>query len=182
MLSKFLGVEGVIFEELLESHRIFNAGLNKDFLKAHPTLVVDTKHFPEDFKWRLLASFDDLEEATDGLLVKSENWQALNLLLEKYRERVKCIYIDPPYNTGNDEFIYKDRYRHSSWISMMKDRLQLAKKNMKNDSTIFVSIDSREIDNLQFLMNEIFSSTNKVAQCTIKVKDPAWSRTTKHTV
>lgn len=62
------------------------------------TLVVDTRHFPEDFKWRLLASFDDLDEAIDGVLVKSENFQALKLLLERYGERVKFIYIDPPYN------------------------------------------------------------------------------------
>jgi adenine-specific DNA-methyltransferase len=70
------------------------------FLKAHPTLVLDTRHFPPDFTDRLLASFENLDEMTDGLLVHAENWQALNLLQEKYRERVKCIYIDPPYNTG----------------------------------------------------------------------------------
>jgi hypothetical protein len=81
----------------------------KEFLRQYPTLVVDTRHFSEDFKWRLLAHFDDLDEALDGVLIKSENFQALNLLLEKYRGKVKCIYIDPPYNTGNDEFIYKDR-------------------------------------------------------------------------
>jgi adenine-specific DNA-methyltransferase len=66
------------------------------FLKAHPTLVLDTRHFPQDFTDRLLASLMNLDEMTDGLLVHSENWQALNLLQEKYRERVKCIYIDPP--------------------------------------------------------------------------------------
>ncbi len=70
------------------------------FLKAHPTLPLDTRHFSPAFTDRLLASFDNLDEMTDGLLVHSENWQALNLLLEKYRERVKCIYIDPPYNTA----------------------------------------------------------------------------------
>jgi adenine-specific DNA-methyltransferase len=81
-----------------------------EFLKAHPTLVLDTRHFPSDpsagsrqsFTDRLLASFDNLDEMTDGLLVHSENWQALNLLQEKYRERVKCVHIDPPYNTGSE--------------------------------------------------------------------------------
>jgi REP element-mobilizing transposase RayT len=69
-------------------------------LKAHPTLVLDTRHFPPDFTDRLLAHFENLDDAIDGLLVHSENWQALNLLQERYRGRVKCIYIDPPYNTA----------------------------------------------------------------------------------
>lgn len=87
------------------------------YLKEHPFLVVDTKYFDQEFKDNLYASFDDLDEAVGGLIIKSENWQALNLMMEKYREKVKCIYIDPPYNTGNDEFIYKDNYQHSSWLS-----------------------------------------------------------------
>ena len=63
---------------------------------------------------------------TDGLLIHSENFQALNLLLEKYRERVKCIYIDPPYNTETIEILYKNDYQHSSWLRMMENRLLLA--------------------------------------------------------
>jgi len=76
--------------------------IDAEFLKGHPYLVLDTKFFPQEFKDRLLASFENLDDATGGLMVKSENWQALNLLQERYREQVKCIYIDPPYNTGND--------------------------------------------------------------------------------
>jgi adenine-specific DNA-methyltransferase len=74
------------------------------FLKAHPSLPLDTRHFSSDFLDHLLARYDDLDEMTDGLLVHSENWQALNVLLEKYRERVKCVYIDPPYNTATSDF------------------------------------------------------------------------------
>jgi adenine-specific DNA-methyltransferase len=70
------------------------------YMKESPTLVLDTRHFPQDFTDRMLASFEDLDEMTDGLLVHSENWQAMNLLKEKYQEKVKCIYIDPPYNTA----------------------------------------------------------------------------------
>ncbi|WP_114313620.1 DNA methyltransferase [Thermus caldifontis] len=147
--------------------------VDKDFLKTHPTLVVDTCHFSEDFKWRLLSHFEDLDESIDGLLVKSENWQALNLLLEKYREKVKCIYIDPPYNTGNDGFLYRDNYQHSTWLTMMADRLLLAKYTMAEDAVIFVSIDDRELEKLRFLMAHTFSEANKIAQITVKVKDPA---------
>ena len=126
------------------------------FLKAHPYLVIDTCHFSEDFKWRLLGCFDDLDEALDGLLIKSENFQALNLLLERYRGQVKCIYIDPPYNTGSDEFIYKDLYQHSSWLSMMADRLELAKQLMADDGSIYVQVDWNEDSRLSQLMNMIF--------------------------
>jgi len=118
----------------------------EEFLKAHPTLVLDTKHFSRDFVDKLLASFEDLDEMTDGLLVHGENYQALNLLTEQYREGVKCIYIDPPYNTGSDEFLYRDNYQHSSWVSMMYDRLALGREWMEEDGAILVSIDDGEYD------------------------------------
>jgi len=123
----------------------------KEFLCEHPYLVVDTCHFSEDFKWRLLAHFDDLDEALDGLLVKSENFQALNLLMERYRGKVKCIYIDPPYNKGNDQFIYKDNYQHSSWLSMMTERLALMTDFLRDDGALFVCIDENERDHLSIL-------------------------------
>ncbi|MCL0070345.1 hypothetical protein M1N44_01010 [Dehalococcoidia bacterium] len=97
------------------------AGKRIAFLKAHPTLVLDTRHFDADFVDKLLAGIDDLDGKTDGLLIHSENFQALNLLLEKYREKVKCIYIDPPYNTGQSEIIYKNSYKHSSWLCLMEN-------------------------------------------------------------
>jgi len=119
-------------------------------------LVVDTRHFSEDFKWRLLKHFDDLDEALDGVLIKSENFQALNLLLEKYRGKVKCIYIDPPFNTGRDEFIYKDRYQHSSWLSMMSDRLSIAYSLLSEDGSIYVHIDYNEKERLRLLLDQFF--------------------------
>jgi adenine-specific DNA-methyltransferase len=128
------------------------------FLKAHPTLVLDTRHFSADFTDRLLASFDDLDEMTDGLLVHGENWQALNLLQEKYRERVKCIYIDPPYNTGNDQFIYRDSYQHSSWLAMMAIRLALIVDFLRDDGALFVSIDANERDRLRILAEVILGA------------------------
>src|SRR5208337_3925480 len=87
--------------------------VDAEFLKAHPYLVLDTQFFPQEFKDRLLAIFDNLDEATSGLMVKSENWQALKLLQDRYLGQVKCTFIDPPYNTGGDEFLYKDNYQHS---------------------------------------------------------------------
>jgi adenine-specific DNA-methyltransferase len=127
-----------------------------EFLKAHPTLVLDTRHFPPDFTDRLLAHFENLDDAIDGLLVHSENWQALNLLQERYRKRVKCIYIDPPYNTGSDEFIYKDNYRHSSWLSMMVDRLSKAYTIIVSDGSLWINIDENEVANLSCVAKSVF--------------------------
>jgi adenine-specific DNA-methyltransferase len=137
--------------------------VNRHFLSEHPTLVVNTAHFDPEFKDRLLAAFDDLDEAMDGLLIHSENYQALRLLEHKYAGKIKCIYIDPPYNTGSDEFIYKDRYRHSSWLAMMIERLSVARNVFSEDGCIFVSIDDNEVIGLKDLMNSIFGTQNFVA-------------------
>jgi len=132
----------------------------KKFLCEHPYLLVDTCHFFEDFKWRLLAHFDDLDEALDGLLIKSENFQALNLLLERYRGQVKCIYIDPPYNTGTDEFVYKDEYQTSSWFSFLRDRIMLAHGLLAEEGIFFSSIDDNEEARLHILLEYIFGASN----------------------
>ena len=137
--------------------------LTLDFLKANPYLVLDTKFFDDDFKDRLLAGIEDLDAQLDGLLVESENFQALNLLQERYREQVKCIYIDPPYNTGNDGFIYKDSYQHSSWMTMMEDRLSLGRRMLTDDGAFFVSIDDDEVHNLRALVGQVFDPENFIA-------------------
>jgi adenine-specific DNA-methyltransferase len=130
-------------------------GRRLEFLKAHPTLVLDTRHFTSDFTDRLLASFDNLDEAIDGLLVHSENWQALNLLLEKYKERVVCIHIDPPYNTQNSGFLYKNDYKHSSWLTMMIDRISRGVRLMSIDGILACHIDEYEMERLHILFEQI---------------------------
>lgn len=134
------------------------------WLRANPGLVLDTKFFDADFKDRLLASIEDLDEKTDGLLVNSENFQALNLLQDRYRERVKCIYIDPPYNTGDDGFIYKDNYQHSSWLSLMNDRLLRAKSLNNESGTITVSIDDMEVGRLTEALDSTYGADDELAK------------------
>jgi len=128
--------------------------------KEWKKLPIDTKYFDEEFKWKLLVALtkeNDLDEILDGVLIKSENWQALNLLLNKYYEKIQTIYIDPPYNTGNDEFLYKDNYQHSSWLTMMENRLKRAKKLMKNEGLIFINIGDEELSRLLHLLTIVFS-------------------------
>jgi len=151
-----------------EEPNIFTTGKCKkekraDFLKYHPTLVVDTRHFSQDFTDRLLASFENLDDATDGVLIHSENWQALNLLFEKYRSRIKCIYIDPPYNSKTTEILYKNNYKHSSWLSLLNSRLQLSLYMEAIDGSHIVAIDENEQERLGLLLVEIFP--NHVRTC-----------------
>jgi adenine-specific DNA-methyltransferase len=127
----------------------FKMPLTVEFLEQNPYLVLDTAFFDADFKVVLLQSFDDIEEAIDGLLIHGENFQALQLLQERYQEQVKCVYIDPPYNTGDDGFPYKDNFQHSSWISFIVDRLHLGGLMQTKDGTITISIDDKEVENLQ---------------------------------
>ena len=137
-------------------------GKRIEFLKARPTLVLDTAHFERNFIDQLLASFDDLDGMTDGLLIQSESWQTLNLLQEKYQERVNCIYIDPLYNTGQDDFLYKDNYQHSTWLSMM-DNLMLPWQQLLTDSGFLVShIDEHEFNALDRLINMRFGAEQNI--------------------
>ena len=150
------------WQELLSVQAPKNVAERIDYLKQHPTLPLDTRHFSPDFTDRLLASFENLDEMTDGLLIHSENWQALNLLQEKYRERVKCIYIDPPFNTGKDDFIYKDGYQHSSWITMMIDRIKLITVGqlLSVNGVFFSSISDDEIAHLRKILDALFGEDN----------------------
>lgn len=140
----------------------YSKPLTVEFLKANPYLVLDTKHFDEKFREKLLASFDNLDEATDGVLINSENFQALNLLQEKYKEKVKCVYIDPPYNREGDEFVYKDNYKSSSWISMLNQTSLLSYCLLDNEASCFVSCDENEVLNLGKLLVRVYGEINHV--------------------
>ena len=128
----------------------------------YPTLPLDTRHFKEDetFVDELLSLFDNLESQIDGVLLNSENFQALDLLMEKYRGTIKCVHIDPPYNTNTSGFLYKNDYQHSSWLTMMENRLSLAEQLMAPDSCILCHIDENEYENLFHVFN-ILSMQNQ---------------------
>ncbi len=129
-------------------------------------LLVDTKFFNQSFKEQLLACIDNFDEQCNGLSIHSENFQALNLLQQCYKEQIKCVYIDPPYNTEQDrqegKFIYKDNFAEASWLTMMFDRLSLGRKFLHNTGNHFVSISNEEQHSLKILLNNIFDVSNFV--------------------
>jgi adenine-specific DNA-methyltransferase len=122
----------------------YSRPLTVEFLKANNMLVLDTCFFDDSFKNRLIASIKDFDNNLNGLLIHSENFQALSLLLEKFRKQIKCIYIDPPYNTKSSEILYKNSYKHSSWLSLMDNRLNISKQYMQDNCIYMIAIDEVE--------------------------------------
>lgn len=104
----------------------------------------------------------------ENLIIKGNNLLALHSLLPQFEEKVKLIYIDPPYNTGNDEFKYNDNFNHSTWLTFMKNRLEVARKLLSKDGTFFISIDQNEIGYVLVLLDEVFGNENKKNIITVK--------------
>ena len=146
--------------------------LKSKFLKENPYLVLDTRHFKQTFKDKLLAALSDagpIEKQLSGLLVHGENFQALNLLQERYREQVKCIYIDPPYNTPSSEIMYRNDYKHSSWITLLSNRMELSKDLLSDSGINITTIDYEEFLNLGHIKNHLFGRENQLGIITIYI-------------
>ena len=146
----------------------YSVPLTVEFLKENPFLVLDTKFFPAEFKNALLASIDHIDEQCDGLLINSENFQALGLLQGKYKEYIQCIYVDPPYNTSASEIAYKNSYKHSSWMTLLNDRLLEGKELLKKDGIQCTTIDDVEGSRLRILLESIFNESPMVVGIRIK--------------
>ncbi|MBE3142139.1 MAG: site-specific DNA-methyltransferase, partial [Thermoplasmata archaeon] len=135
--------------EILQKDKLFDSTHSK-----YQFLPLDTRYFKE-LELDILSLFDDLDDALDGWLVHSENYQAINTLLPKFRERIQAIYIDPPYNTDASAIIYNNNYKDSSWLSLMENRVRLAHSFLVSDGIICVAIDDEEVSELRFLLSSI---------------------------
>ena len=141
------------------------------FAESNPYLTVDTSLFPAAFQTALLAALSndhDLDEATDGLLIHSDNFQALNLLQARYRGQVKCIYIDPPYNTAASEIIYKNGYKHSSWCTLLENRISLSKNLLSENGIFELAIDDMEFRNIHLISDSCFGMDNHIANIAVE--------------
>ena len=164
---KRLGFLDILADANQDNHGQLDLGDNTppeqgtvEYLKAYPFMVVDTALYGTAFKQKLLAAIEDIDAQTDGLLIHSDNFQALNLLQERYREQVKCVYIDPPYNTNSTPILYKNNYKHSSWASLMQDRLLLSMKLLTDDGVKVVAIDDSEMVNLSLVLQDVAPAYN----------------------
>jgi adenine-specific DNA-methyltransferase len=183
-LKSELGEFETVSDKLPERYELGWAGKEKAKQLANTDIVGKTlKYIPEDSK---------NPETTENLYIEGDNLEVLKLLRNSYYNKIKMIYIDPPYNTGND-FIYKDDFAvsekenaisegeideagerlivnqksngkyHSNWLSMMYPRLKIAKDLLREDGVIFISIDDNEVDNLKKICNEVFGENNFLA-------------------
>ena len=163
-----IAANGAQWEEWRELLGVDGNDRSEAFLSAHPTLVLDTKHFEAEFVDRMLAIFPDLDEITDGLVVHGDNWQALQMMDEKYRQGVQCIYIDPPYNTFATKILYKNGYEHSTWMSLLADRLTASAGLLEQHGMTCSTIDDYEFSHLKFLMERTFGAENHLATVAIR--------------
>ena len=131
----------------------YSSPVTEDFLIADPNLFVDTRFFGGDFTERLLEIFENIDRECNSLLVHSDNFQALQLLQTCFCKRIECIYIDPPYNTGDSEILYKNSYLRSSWLTLLENRISSSENLLMDDSILFIAIDDFELVNLSNLID-----------------------------
>ena len=148
----------------------YSEPLTIEFLKQNPFLVLDTAFFDAKFKHQLVKSMENIDEQTNGLLINSENFQALELLQEKYRKGIKCAYYDPPYNTSEGSFVYKNSYQHSSWCSMLENRLSLTQSLLSSDGVNEVAIDDFEQPYLSGILDYIYGFDNRLGTLVVEIK------------
>ncbi|MCL4497235.1 MAG: site-specific DNA-methyltransferase [Deltaproteobacteria bacterium] len=131
-------------------------GINKD----NPKAPIDTRYF-KDLELEILGLFNDLDNQLDGWLIKSENYQALNTILPKFKEKVQAIYIDPPFNLdSSDQFLYRTNYKDANWATLLENRLKLAKNILDEKGSIFVRCDYNGNWIVRCLMDNIFFKDN----------------------
>ncbi len=132
-------------------------------IEKYKFIPIDTKHLSREVKFELLSSFDNSEELLNGELIKSDNFQALNTIMPKYQGKIDLIYIDPPFNTGSD-FEYKDKFQDSTWLSLMENRLELAKNLLSDKGSFYLHLDHNANYRGRELLNAIFGEENFIRE------------------
>lgn len=148
-------------EDNFDLKKIFEKNLlGEEVKKEYKFLPIDTKYF-KDLEIEILSLFENIDEELDGRLIHSENYQALNTLKEKYKEKVQCIYIDPPFNLEkNADFDYKVNYKDANWATLLENRIRLAHKLLKDTGNIFIRCDDNGNYIIRMLLDDIFGKDN----------------------
>ncbi|MBA3016700.1 MAG: site-specific DNA-methyltransferase [Proteobacteria bacterium] len=158
-------------EEEKRKEIFFNEILAQDEIDRlfDPKVLTNWKRYTVDGEQNVAEiKRDETGTIKENLIIKGNNLLALHTLKKQFRGRVKLIYIDPPYNTGGDSFRYNDNFNHSTWLTFMKNRLEVAREIITKEGTIAISIDQNEIAYLMNLLDEIFGKENRKNIITIK--------------
>ena len=131
------------------------------------------KRYDKDGEHEVKSISDD-----NNLIVRGNNLLALHSLKKRYAGKIKLIYIDPPFNTGDDEFKYNDKFKHSTWLTFMRNRLDVARKLLTNEGVLAVTIGHEEADYLKVLLDEIFGRQNYLNHITNSTNDPSGFKAT----
>lgn len=152
-------------DEQKRSEIFYNETLAPDEIDRllYPKVFTNIKRFSQEDRGEVIDEYGG-----ENLVIKGNNLLTISSLLKKFENRIKCIYIDVPYNTGNDSFGYNDKFNHSSWLTFMKNRLVIAHKLLKPEGTIAISVDNYEIAYLLVLLDEIFGKENRKNIITVK--------------
>ncbi|MCX7810113.1 MAG: DNA methyltransferase [Leptospiraceae bacterium] len=151
---------GIVDESFRVSDVFEEDLMGKRLSEKYKHLPIDTKYF-KDLELEILSQFDDLDKSLDGWLIKSENYQALNTILPKFKEKVQTIYIDPPFNLdSSDQFLYRTNYKDANWATLLENRLRIAREWLNEKGSIFVRCDYNGNWIVRCLMDEIFGKEN----------------------
>ena len=159
----------VFYNETLGSDQIDRL-LDPKVFTGFKRIDTDGKHDLKSFRK------DENGNITDNLIIKWNNLLALHSLKKKFKGQVKLIYIDPPYNTDTDSFKYNDRFNHSTWLTFIKNRLEIARELLANDGIIFLHIDDSEQAYIKILMDEIFWRENFLNMLVIETGEVFWTK------
>ena len=147
----------------------YSEPLTIDFLKQNPFLVLDTKYFPLSFKHKLMAEIEDLDEQCDGLLVRSENLQALLLLQQRFAKAINCIYIDPPFNLKvNGDFLYRTDYKDSTWNTLLHNRIEITTSLLSDNSFFYLRCDNNGNHLARHILDETLGAEHFLAELLVQ--------------
>ena len=150
-----------IVDDAFKTKDVFETDIyGKKLTKKYEHLPIDTKYFKE-LEFEILSQFEDFDNSLDGWLIKSENYQALNTILPKFKEKVQTIYIDPPFNLdSSDQFLYRTNYKDANWATLLENRIRIAREWLNEKGSIFVRCDYNGNWIVRPIMDSIFGLVN----------------------
>ncbi|HCP4523389.1 TPA: site-specific DNA-methyltransferase [Escherichia coli] len=155
-------ISSEFYSEIINNEKIVQEWIELGILDEKPSTsdvellkfaTVNLSHLNGELRKKILNSINDIDDNVDGVFINGDNYQALNLLKKKYNSVIDCVHIDPPYNTDTSGFLYKNSFKHSSWLSMMDSRLLFVKNLLSENGVFFCHIDENEYERL-YLINK----------------------------